>query len=68
MGGLWEILARVLSADPGWTGARDGRSGYPSRGHGVAVATYGNAGTAETAAPAAVPETGVRKAREAANG
>lgn len=67
MGGLWEILARVLSADPGWTGARDGRNGYPAGGHGVAVATYGNDGNAETAAPA-VPESGVRKGKEAANG
>ena len=61
MDGLWDTLARALSRDPGWQGARDGKRGYPGDGHGVAVATYGRrADVAET--PSAVRASAPKEA------
>ena len=62
MDGLWGALARALSRDPGWQGARDGKRGYPGDGHGVAVATYGRRAperqTPATVQPAVAKEAG----------
>ena len=43
MDGIWDMLVRAFATDPGFMGAKDGKSGYPGAGHGMAVALYGAA-------------------------